>query len=486
MKFSFEPVKRVLKKRTTLLVAFIASFLAAVCMLNVFINALTSKYGWYFYTEPKYEHVIGDASDRVLANVDRTKKTEIFFCMPSEELKANSAYSLVWESACQFAERYEFVETPKTLNTFIDTKKIDSYVKDENGNTINEISEETVIVDCGGNFRVVGLSDFFDLDQNQYITSYRGEEAWAYLIRYVMTENHPKALFTANHGEQSTQAMLSALLFSGYDAKTVNLTVDEIDEDAEFIFICSPLYDFETAAEGSSAKAEIQKLSDFIDRGGNLVVIKDPYAGKLNNLEKLLSDYGMSINYGIVSDGANSVTTNGRSVVAQFADNTLSSQIASRASDAGDMRFIVCESASLSLADTEIAKATPLVLSGEGAKIDLFDGNTQEGVQILAASAQKKGAERGSTVTLFPSTVTFSATFVNSDSYLNKSVLYSIIESVGSQNTPVGATQVKFETKYLEGLTVRESNVYAIILAVAVPLAVIAVGCVVLIRRKYR
>ena len=53
--------------------ALVASVLAVLILVNVSITALASRFGWYLYTEEKYEHTIGEASHAVLDGADRSR-----------------------------------------------------------------------------------------------------------------------------------------------------------------------------------------------------------------------------------------------------------------------------------------------------------------------------------------------------------------------------------------------------------------------------
>ncbi|MBR6795294.1 MAG: hypothetical protein IKM52_04200, partial [Clostridia bacterium] len=61
---------------------------------------------------------------------------------------------------------------------------------------------------------------------------------------------------------------------------------------------------------------------------------------------------------------------------------------------------------------------------------------------------------------------------------------YSLLEYTEEAKTPTGATTLVFESTLLENLTIAESNRYARILILWVPLAVTLVGAVLLLKRK--
>lgn len=494
MKISF--LKNKEGKKKALAVLFVVSFILAIAMAGVFVNALATKYEWYLYTGKKYEHNIGNAPDAVFEALDRNKKTDIYFCMSEEDISATSAYSLVYKTAQQLSERYDFISSPKILNTFLpsDSKKIDSYAQNPDG-TKNQISKETVIFDCEGKFRVLTLSDFFDLDTSGNITAYRGEEIMTCFIAYVESEKNPKVAFTASHGESSTEALLKTFIYSGYDlcgggSGTINLATDDIEEGTEYIVISSPIYDFEKAAQGSLVKSEIEKLDSFVASGGNILVIKDPYTQRLPNLDGLMEKYGMKIKYGIVSDDVNSVTTDKRSIKAILADSEKAKETSDRinktAGSNSDRDIVVSTSSAIELTDSGKFTTDRLLVSHNGARINYFDGGEERGQFTLAAVSYDSSKEKGHSVTLFVGAKTFSSSLISSDAYSDRDFVYSLIETNGSTKAPVGATILQYDSLYLENLTVGKTRVYAIVLIGVIPSAVALCGVFVYLRRRRR
>ena len=69
--------------------------IALLVILNVIVYALGSKYSWYLYTAPRYEHKIGDSSETFFADLDQGRDLKIRFCMNEEDLEGDAAYLLV-------------------------------------------------------------------------------------------------------------------------------------------------------------------------------------------------------------------------------------------------------------------------------------------------------------------------------------------------------------------------------------------------------
>jgi ABC-2 type transport system permease protein len=74
------------------------------------------------------------------------------------------------------------------------------------------------------------------------------------------------------------------------------LKVDEIPEDAACVMIYAPTSDI--------SEEEEEMLADYVADGGKLLVVAGPTEdGTLENLSKLLADYNVETNDGIVIEG---------------------------------------------------------------------------------------------------------------------------------------------------------------------------------------
>jgi hypothetical protein len=73
-----------------------------------------------------------------------------------------------------------------------------------------------------------------------------------------------------------------------------------------------------------------------------------------------------------------------------------------------------------------------------------------------------------------------------SESYSNKDFLYSVLEVLFDSNpAPRGCNQINYTAKRLENLTMGKAKLYTA-LTLAVPATLVAVGAIIIIRRKNR
>ncbi len=114
-------------------------------------------------------------------------------------------------------------------------------------------------------------------------------------IDYVVTDELPQLYVLEGHGEAELPATFQDQIEKeNIEINTLSLlTVDEIPEDAACLMIYAPTSDISTE--------EKEMLAEYAAGGGRLMVVAGPAEdASLDNLESLLSDYGVTANDGIV------------------------------------------------------------------------------------------------------------------------------------------------------------------------------------------
>ena len=90
------------------------------------IYGLSSRFGWYFATGETYEHTIGDATDGYLAEVADKGDVTILFCDARDSLEADSVFNLVWQTALQFSQKYDFISV-ENVNIYTNPERVEPY-----------------------------------------------------------------------------------------------------------------------------------------------------------------------------------------------------------------------------------------------------------------------------------------------------------------------------------------------------------------------
>ena len=470
--------------------ATIALFIAILVVFNAAFYALAVRYSWYAYTQPSYEHEIGDVSRAFLGEFDgKGKEVKIRFCRAPDLIDADVAARLVHDTAKQLAARHDFI-TLEYINIYTDPGEVKKYLyeyneKDELVETGYSVTTESVIIDGGDEYTVLGLSSFYHLSDSSAILAYNGEEIMLSMLRRVLTDSRETVYFTTNHGESSTMGFYNLLVCAGYRVEELNLTLGEIPDDAAMIVISNPGYDFEKAQAGSGIRAEIDKLGEYLDGGGRLFVLLDALAGELPHLDALLSEYGLLREHATVRDVSEAISYDGLTLLTRFASGETADAIASSIGRYTDGRVVLREATPIRFTESENG-ATPesLLVSAPGSAA-YADGKQVSSSGSYTLAALSENAEGGG-ILLASSLYLTADDLLRADGYANREFLYAVLSETLGASVPLGSTTLAFENEQLQGLTMGVVHVWTVVLVLAVPLGVLIAGNVVRIRRKNR
>ncbi len=172
-----------------------------------------------------------------------------------------------------------------------------------------QYTEETVmnnslVVESGDKNRYISYDNIYQYDTGSYYTtgsvsqSFDGEGQITSAIDYVVSTDLPQVYLLSGHGEAAlSETFADELERSNYE--TVEdfslLNVDAIPEECDVLLINAPTSDI--------SDEELTMLRSYVQGGGKLVVLSGPQENAdLPNLQALLSDYGVTVNDGVVVD----------------------------------------------------------------------------------------------------------------------------------------------------------------------------------------
>lgn len=489
--------------------ALTAILIATVLALNVVIYAIATIFGLSFTVRDEIDLSLTGNTDSLFEDaISSGKKVTISFCFPTaKEVEAHDTGALVHKTAENFKARYgDFIEleyinliTRENSKGESVAEKIKNYQTDMQGNK-TYFAKSSVIFECGSNYKVVtdtyssaGFADFYTLDGSGSVTSYNGEAFMASMIRWVTETEHPKAYFTVGHSEQLDRAFANLIVSAGYYVDTVDLRVEEVPSDAGLLIISNPLSDFEKAAEGSGARTELERLNSYVERGGNIYVAFDPYVKRLPVFEKFLADCGIAFSVtendgktyrNIVKDSTNAITSDGFTLVTNFADNETAASIGNKVSSYSDGKVIIREAAALELS----GNAKPLLITTSSSSLEAGGESIDDaGSYTVAACAEISGfGERVASVFVVSSIYISVSDALITNGYANSDFLYALIDDFyGRDGMPYGCDIVRANTSILENLTMGTARIYTVLIF-AVPTAILVTGAVILVRRKNR
>ncbi len=124
--------------------------------------------------------------------------------------------------------------------------------------------------------------------------SYDGQTMLVSALDYVTSDILPVVYTLTGHGETDLDSTLSGYLTDdNVEVRSLGLaTEDAVPEDASALLILAPRYDL--------SENECSRLSEYIGRGGHVIVYTYYQVGVLDHLEALLGQYGMRSVPGII------------------------------------------------------------------------------------------------------------------------------------------------------------------------------------------
>ena len=494
---------------------------AIIVAIAVFVNAiaytLVSGLGLYFTFDSGEPLSITDGASDTFAEAKKDGKSiEIIFCMYKNEVENHDTGSLVHQTAELLQQKYPDFITIKYVNAItrldsegkpFDFSYFEKQINESTGEEItNYFSSTTVIInrrqsDGMGNeaspsFRVLtdkytgsGFADFYSLNENYEAISFNGEEVFTAMCSWVIRDEHKNAYFTVGHGETPDATLYNALLCAGYYVNEIDLKQREVPNNADLVIIVNPRNDIERAADGSSVRAELNKLESYRDRGGNFFIMTDPYATNIPTLTEFVASFGVAPmltedgRTQLIKDTRDAITTDGFTIIADYADNAMSKAMKTAAG--------LTESAVV------VRNASPLALSGNAqallvsseASVCQAGGKTTDsegGYAIAAYSTVKNGEEPEASLFFTSSVYLLANDAMITDGYTNKDFLYSVFgETFDGGDMPYGCTPVVYDTGILENLTLGTKILFTSIV-LAIPVIIAGVGVFVVVRRKNR
>ena len=481
-----------------------AALIAVAVVFNVVIYSLTLLLGLFIYSPQSDDMSLTGDSELLFGEaIEKGKTVTVIFCNTEDTLKNHDTGAFVYKTANALKEKYPDFINLKYINVITGRDEngerfsLEPYKKDMMGNE-TKILSSSVIFTSGRSWRVitdlatsVGYADFYSLDSTGAAYSYNGEEVITSMIAWVLTEEHGRAYFTQGHGETADVAFSNLLSCAGYYVDLINLKKEEVPTDADLLVISNPISDFE---RGEGIRTEIERLTDYVKRGGKVYVTVDPYVRELPQLQEFLSDMGITVtdstteggiySRDLIKDSTKAISTDGLAFVATFGEGQTAKKISEIIGAYGTGSVLVSDVARLTLQDN----AEGILYASSTASLVTAGKTSDTGGGYCAAAVATVENREGEDGKIFviPSVFLTSGDLLSAKGYSNRDFVYALFaECMGAKTTPYGCNSVVYDTTTLENLTMGAARTYTAILF-AIPLSLSVWGAVVIIRRRNR
>jgi len=191
------------------------------------------------------------------------------------------------------------------------------------------IHRGSLIVEGERAFRIIAPHEMYDFQMAQgggfSITAMAMERRITSALLFAATGETPVIYELTGHLEIPLEALglTEALDRENYIVRTLNLLLTAVPDDAHAVILNNPQQDL------SPAGAE--RLLDYLEKGGRLLVIANFFIQELPNLNEVLASYGLRFNYGIVFEtDPNYLIFDGRTVWPDVGDHAITAPLIDR------------------------------------------------------------------------------------------------------------------------------------------------------------
>lgn len=207
-----------------------------------------------------------------------------------------SIYTSVIDLANQYANLNENIKVEQ-----VDDLSIRPDLESEYGLTS---TDSVLLFESNGKEKIVETYDLVTYDSSTYATIDKTEEAITNAILDVTIENRPKIYFLAGHSkytETGLATLQTAISEEANDVENLDLLANtKMPEDCDVLVIT-------TLAEDLT-DLERDEILKYIKNGGEILLLQDPGVTvsenyNLPNFQKILDEYGITIENGIIIEG---------------------------------------------------------------------------------------------------------------------------------------------------------------------------------------
>jgi hypothetical protein len=225
------------------------------------------------------------------------------------------------------------------------------------------IARGSLIVEGEKGFKIIAPRDMYDISQGQGGASVTGvavERRITSALLFAGMGYTPAIYEITGHMEipLSALGLADTVERENYSLNSLNLLLTPIPSDTSALIINNPLKDL--------SPSEADKLLDYLEKGGRLLVLADYNIEELSNLNEVLASYGLRFDYGIVHEtDPYYVAIDPRSEWPDLADHEITKPLA----DKSQTPVILLEAMALSILEPRrrTVEVTPLMTSSPGA-----------------------------------------------------------------------------------------------------------------------
>ncbi len=284
--------------------AYAAVLTVLALAIAIPVNMLASRLDIRWDMTPKKLYELSDTTKKYLDKLEETNQTvDFYFLMDMDYLATDDDSMALYYILEQYGEYdcINFVDfDPNDQPELLDEINPDGYLQLTVGDIVVRHGDNVKRIKGTNMYNYVGDYD----DEGDFVVEeayFTGENYITGAIDAVVSGRTSKVYFLEGHGEKSLETDYATfyrnLVDQNYGADSLYLAgMDAVPEDAAIIIVAAPQSDI--------SNDEARMLSDFLNQGGNVVFLMSPNESSMRykNIEAILEDFGLIMNYDIISE----------------------------------------------------------------------------------------------------------------------------------------------------------------------------------------
>lgn len=467
---------------------FIALFVVLVLLFNVFVGYLTNRFSLKLDLTAEGAYTLSDDTKQLLRELDE----EVMIYIMQSEADIQKDASGTKTNIVENIRRYGTESGNKVKYEFIDPNQNPQFYNDYPLAKASGEGQSSafLIVKSDRRYTPVMYNNLVSRNESGSALYYATESELSGAIMHVTSDKVSKAAFITGHNESEVPGFSTILDGNKFETTTINLRSEDIPEDVNNLVIAGPMVDF--------TADEVLKLDAFLTVPENNIYLF--WSGDANQqlpvLERFLSDWGMAVSPAWVLDQEQAYNAPFIPVGA-LAENDATAKI-----DATQQIFLAPQAHPISILwdEKSYTRVMPLATSSNVSYARVMtatsnvtdprqDGEAKGPFNLAAVSEKVKvnanGENEYNRVYLFGSHYMAEASITgvpisSNSALLNATVSYanSQTKTMAIQPTVVQGNDLNFYESQIATLM--------IILVVIVPLAFLAAGIFIFLRRRHR
>ena len=166
-----------------------------------------------------------------------------------------------------------------------------------------QIRMNDIIISAGDKYKIIYPSNLFNIfssEYGDYVASSKAEQTLTSAMLNVTSGRKHTAAVLSGHGAQDIYAFLELLLLNNYELMELNLLTGDIPSEVTLLIMANPVRDL--------SPEELGKIDIFLNSGDNKVLfyLASVVQPELPNLDIFLGEWGIAVDSGLVFETDNS------------------------------------------------------------------------------------------------------------------------------------------------------------------------------------